>query len=119
ASRNGRPRLLTSSNVIELAEVVPHRSVSQLTTYTACSEQFRLQRVAKAPQQPAAWFIHGSGFHHAIEEYELSGRQMTVEQARQSAYDYYEDRKSTRLNSRHVSISYAVFCLKNKKYKYN
>src|SRR5207249_8490593 len=28
------------------------------------------------------------------------------------------DRKSTRLNSSHVSISYAVFCLKKKK-KYN
>src|SRR5699024_11431522 len=26
-----------------------------------------------------------------------------------------EDRKSTRLNSSHVSISYAVFCLKQKK----
>src|SRR5579864_9722674 len=26
-----------------------------------------------------------------------------------------EDRKSTRLNSRHMSISYAVFCLKKKK----
>src|SRR6266513_5699995 len=26
------------------------------------------------------------------------------------------DRKSTRLNSSHVSISYADFCLKNKKY---
>src|SRR5699024_12194596 len=26
-----------------------------------------------------------------------------------------KDRKSTRLNSSHVSISYAVFCLKNKK----
>src|SRR5690606_39443823 len=31
----------------------------------------------------------------------------------------YEDRKSTRLNSSHVKISYAVFCLKKKKkYKY-
>src|SRR5699024_12294334 len=29
-----------------------------------------------------------------------------------------EDRKSTRLNSSHVSISYAVFCLKKKKHKY-
>src|SRR5207249_7785207 len=29
------------------------------------------------------------------------------------------DRKSTRLNSSHVSISYAVFCLKKKKYKYS
>src|SRR5215471_21031820 len=29
------------------------------------------------------------------------------------------DRKSTRLNSSHVEISYAVFCLKNKKKKDN
>src|SRR5438045_9122003 len=28
-----------------------------------------------------------------------------------------EDRKSTRLNSSHLGISYAVFCLKKKKYK--
>src|SRR5690349_23211125 len=28
---------------------------------------------------------------------------------------YYKDRKSTRLNSSHVEISYAVFCLKKKK----
>src|SRR5438067_7089615 len=31
----------------------------------------------------------------------------------------FEDRKSTRLNSSHVSISYAVFCLKKKKNKHN
>src|SRR5207249_11382672 len=30
---------------------------------------------------------------------------------------FCEDRKSTRLNSSHVSISYAVFCLKKKKNK--
>src|SRR5690554_7621221 len=29
----------------------------------------------------------------------------------------FEDRKSTRLNSSHVRISYAVFCLKKKKNK--
>src|SRR5690242_20889930 len=29
------------------------------------------------------------------------------------------DRKSTRLNSSHMSISYAVFCLKKKKQRYN
>src|SRR5699024_11425781 len=29
-------------------------------------------------------------------------------------YYYFQDRKSTRLNSSHVSISYAVFCLKKK-----
>src|SRR5690242_21607166 len=30
-------------------------------------------------------------------------------------HDAIEDRKSTRLNSSHMSISYAVFCLKKKK----
>src|SRR5690625_7124414 len=29
---------------------------------------------------------------------------------------FFEDRKSTRLNSSHVATSYAVFCLKIKKY---
>src|SRR5260221_9905691 len=29
--------------------------------------------------------------------------------------DFYRDRKSTRLNSSHTVISYAVFCLKKKK----
>src|SRR3712207_7117617 len=32
---------------------------------------------------------------------------------------YDQDRKSTRLNSSHANISYAVFCLKKKKIKYN
>src|SRR5438270_12716128 len=31
------------------------------------------------------------------------------------AHAQYEDRKSTRLNSSHSQISYAVFCLKKKK----
>src|SRR6266496_4781632 len=33
--------------------------------------------------------------------------------------DPRQDRKSTRLNSSHVEISYAVFCLKKKKKKHN
>src|SRR5260221_1855487 len=32
-----------------------------------------------------------------------------------SLADFWEDRKSTRLNSSHTVISYAVFCLKKKK----
>src|SRR5437773_6980534 len=32
-----------------------------------------------------------------------------------SGANYYADRKSTRLNSSHITISYAVFCLKKKK----
>src|SRR5437868_11652992 len=39
----------------------------------------------------------------------------TRSQDRQTAVGRTRDRKSTRLNSSHVSISYAVFCLKKKK----
>src|SRR3712207_8433494 len=38
-------------------------------------------------------------------------------QARGSKPWLIKDRKSTRLNSRHANISYAVFCLKKKKHE--
>ena len=52
----------------------PHRSVSQLTTYAACSEKWRLERIAKAPQRPAGWLTQGTAAHAALEEWERSGR---------------------------------------------
>src|SRR3712207_7854276 len=53
----------------------------------------------------------------------LHGSQHQVQRGHQSdpAVDFrglYRDRKSTRLNSSHANISYAVFCLKKKKNKY-
>src|SRR3712207_8026815 len=39
-----------------------------------------------------------------------------VAQKRSQIDEYLEDRKSTRLNSSHANISYAVFCLKKKKH---
>src|SRR2546428_5083529 len=46
----------------------------------------------------------------------LHGPSTNVAQAyARFARDYREDRKSTRLNSSHDQISYAVFCLKKKK----
>src|SRR2546430_5985041 len=41
-----------------------------------------------------------------------------LERAEPTTTDAREDRKSTRLNSSHSQISYAVFCLKKKKKKY-
>src|SRR5437667_4809498 len=40
-----------------------------------------------------------------------------VKHAKTDLTDYVADRKSTRLNSSHITISYAVFCLKKKKKK--
>src|SRR2546427_9415515 len=45
------------------------------------------------------------------------GRAIAAELARQGATVIGTDRKSTRLNSSHSQISYAVFCLKKKKKK--
>src|SRR3712207_8770632 len=45
-------------------------------------------------------------------------RQTDPETARLLKDIYDRDRKSTRLNSSHANISYAVFCLKKKNYYY-
>src|SRR5438874_8951376 len=45
------------------------------------------------------------------------GRRYTHTLSRRT-YESDQDRKSTRLNSSHVEISYAVFCLKKKKEKH-
>src|SRR5438876_7341393 len=50
----------------------------------------------------------------ARRERDLSGRDLVAQVARIVGQG---DRKSTRLNSSHPSISYAVFCLKKKKKK--
>src|SRR5207245_6493143 len=47
--------------------------------------------------------------------FELFGQRFQQLRSRKHAPDEELDRKSTRLNSSHGSISYAVFCLKKKK----
>src|SRR5437870_10259703 len=44
----------------------------------------------------------------------LAGPALSLEQDRYIRVRCFLDRKSTRLNSSHVAISYAVFCLKKK-----
>src|SRR5699024_11971750 len=47
----------------------------------------------------------------------INGRSRRSLRRRRAYLRFFLDRKSTRLNSSHVSISYAVFCLKKKKGK--
>src|SRR5690606_41699694 len=53
----------------------------------------------------------------ALRHPELLDRLVVVDIAPTASRSVGEDRKSTRLNSSHVKISYAVFCLKKKKKK--
>src|SRR5690349_24263681 len=58
----------------------------------------------------------GAAAYQAAARHMQIGMSLLPEDAWQSAFDL-TDRKSTRLNSSHVEISYAVFCLKKKKKK--
>src|SRR5690606_42069704 len=57
---------------------------------------------------------HGSGLHAAAVQPTPRPVAGQVEVAELAGVVGREDRKSTRLNSSHVKISYAVFCLKKK-----
>src|SRR3989442_10854072 len=51
---------------------------------------------------------------NALEDWILANSPVFVEGMREADAELRRDRKSTRLNSSHVRISYAVFCLKKK-----
>src|SRR5690625_7032263 len=57
-------------------------------------------------------------FYHGLTNPEISGVMDINDQCVRNLLSgaIKRDRKSTRLNSSHVAISYAVFCLKKKKY---
>src|SRR5690348_18226103 len=63
------------------------------------------------------FFSEAGGIDHLAQEAQLfgSGRARLLHFVRHDERKT-GDRKSTRLNSSHPSISYAVFCLKKKKY---
>src|SRR5256885_11775838 len=56
-----------------------------------------------------------AGASEAIERFRLVGAKLPALDRRASAGRQVEDRKSTRLNSSHLVMSYAVFCLKKKR----
>src|SRR5699024_8864082 len=51
---------------------------------------------------------------HNIRDTEASAKAINILIKKDLIITFHKDRKSTRLNSSHVSISYAVFCLKKK-----
>src|SRR5690349_23421230 len=63
--------------------------------------------------------IYTLSLHDALPIFDQSGprRPRDVHEHARRGDDERRDRKSTRLNSSHVEISYAVFCLKKKKKK--
>src|SRR5699024_12468882 len=105
-------------------------SGSGVTMCTLCSEIFPPNRslffFLSPPPTPRSTlfpyttlfrseFRPGTQTQEYIKGMEDSSSEVTVNREVTTDNPYTIDRKSTRLNSSHVSISYAVFCLKKKK----
>src|SRR3712207_7686589 len=73
------------------------------TLFRSCQE--RSERPPKERSMITFWAIEGTR--------RMEGTSSPAERNRRDLSG--EDRKSTRLNSSHANISYAVFCLKKKK----
>src|SRR5690625_6613900 len=59
-------------------------------------------------------FVEPPNVQRAMESYQKSFEKNEMVDGFRIQYFFTKDRKSTRLNSSHVTISYAVFCLKKK-----
>src|SRR3712207_7334177 len=86
---------------------------STLFPYTTL---FRSKRPRPAPAAPRRG-LHGGS--RPARGPAPGGRPHAVREGRGAPSRGRADRKSTRLNSSHANISYAVFCLKKKKKKNN
>src|SRR3712207_7808462 len=67
-------------------------------------------------QRPAEEFACGDGEAPPFEEIVTEDGELLTDDPLTPDVDESVDRKSTRLNSSHANISYAVFCLKKKTY---
>src|SRR5690554_2641313 len=70
--------------------------------------------------KPREWYVHQYYNAPRYKDRERAityGSRLRKPEGKQLIIDALKDRKSTRLNSSHVRISYAVFCLKKKKIK--
>ena len=59
--------------------MVDYRSVSQLKQYQKCGYSYYLARIERVWERPAAWLPQGLAVHEAAEEYEKSGRTMSLD----------------------------------------
>src|SRR3712207_2984231 len=78
------------------------------------------EREGKSPREVVDyWWAHMKEtferFHISFDNFSRTSTELHAENTQLFYRKLKEDRKSTRLNSSHANISYAVFCLKKKK----
>src|SRR5690625_6115086 len=89
---------------IRLHDALPISTLTPKTPHRAVQGLFRPRPFQIPPQARREGAIGGVNSPGSLARVVLAAEDLEVR----------EDRKSTRLNSSHVAISYAVFCLKKK-----
>src|SRR5207249_9545002 len=95
---------------------LPRPPTSTLFPYTTLFRSVVLPDVDPGASRAVDPHAGAAGLDHA-DDVEAPDRELPLDAEAQLDIIGMTDRKSTRLNSSHVSISYAVFCLKKKKKK--
>src|SRR2546429_6190603 len=91
---------------------MPHRFFSSRRRHTRCSRDWSSD-VCSSDLPPALFERNIGGAHQQVVGKRVINGRERPHRARR--HNHPLDRKSTRLNSSHGYISYAVFCLKKKK----
>src|SRR5438874_4979322 len=91
--------------------MIPRQPRSTLFPYTTLFRSYEQVQIT-AVTDDLLFPLNGLVALLGVDVYEDSERNLLVIQSRDASQS--RDRKSTRLNSSHVEISYAVFCLKKK-----
>src|SRR5205814_10444623 len=107
-------KMVTRNFRFLFSHITPLSVFYPLSLHDALPICFRSHQVSNS-----RWSLRGS-FHSVRKPAREQGQYTqlgcyALAHARASAFSAYIDRKSTRLNSSHLGISYAVFCLKKKK----
>src|SRR3712207_7088471 len=94
----------------------PRSTLFPYTTLFRSHTFTRGERGETDGRAPRRWLRAGRvRLHGEAPAAQRRGRLGAARRARRRLRDLGRDRKSTRLNSSHANISYAVFCLKKKK----
>src|SRR5262245_49301152 len=101
-----------AANVVLLAI-----AFAALVIVSSRAEAMKIQEV-KSPGGVTAWLVEEHGIPLIAMRFAFEGGNAQDPDGKEGVANYIasmmEDRKSTRLNSSHLGISYAVFCLKKK-----
>src|SRR2546427_13061755 len=114
-------RACLAAFVLTSAAVPAHAQQRSFTIEQALSAPFPDELVAAPAGGALAWVFNAQGVRNLwiATGPDYQGRALTTYKEDDGQEIGELDRKSTRLNSSHSQISYAVFCLKKKKKKNN